>query len=197
MDLKTTTRPNRHADQFRAIKSLLPSVAGRPVEVANIGSGLAVKYLGRLAEETVPGWDLVKRFESGVRRIPMPDACFENYEARELARALDGVDFNFTVIDINPKVVRVVAASMPERKVRTAVADLAVPSPPSLAPLAGAFDLIVTFAMMVRVPKAGQANAANTIRGLLRPGGILLTDWDFTSADCRPVPGRPGFFVHA
>lgn len=152
MDLKTTTRPNRHTAQFREVRALLaPPADGRPLEVANIGPGLAVKYFGRLAEETVPGWDIVKRIESGIRRIPMPDACFENYETHELVRMLEGLPFRLTVIDINPKVVRIVARSMPDRSVETVVADLGAERPASLLPLYGKFDLVVAFTVIGRV----------------------------------------------
>ena len=196
MDLKTTTRPNRHTAYFLALRPLLaPPPDGRPLEVAEIGPGLAVKYFGRLAEETVPGWDIVKRIESGIRRIPMPDVCFETYEPHELVRGLEGLPFRRTVIDINPKVVRIAAKSMPDRAVATVVANLGEERPASLQPLKGKFDLVVAFAVMARVKEAVRGNAERNIGCLIRPGGFLLSDWP--AEGCVALPERHGVSVRS
>ena len=109
MDLKTTTRPRRSVAAFHVLRSLLRQPpGGHPLEILNVGPGLAVKYLGRLSAEAVPGWDFFRRIEAGVRRVPMPDGFFESYETGELLTALAGLPVRLTVTDINPRVVRVV-----------------------------------------------------------------------------------------
>lgn len=177
MDLKTTTRPKRRSAQFRQIRDLvLPPPDGRALEVAEVGPGLAVRYLGRLAEEGLPGWDLVKRLESGVRRIPMPDACFENYETLELKRALGGIPSSLTVIDVNPRVVRIIARR--QAGVVPIVADLAIWKPGALVPLFARFDLVVAFAVLGRVPSGSKDVARANIGALVKPDGVLLMDDD-------------------
>jgi hypothetical protein len=190
LQLKTTTRPNRHVAELRAARSLLSAPAdGRPLEIADVGPGLAVKYLGRLADQRVPVWNLVKRIESAIRRIPMPDGCYENYEAHELVRALDGLRFNLTVIDVNPKVVRVIAKEMANRNVSPVVADLGIEDPPSLAPLRGKFDLVVAMTVIGRVKSRLEYTANLNIAGLVRLGGVLLASGDFTDTECAPIEG--------
>jgi SAM-dependent methyltransferase len=124
----------------------------------------------------------------------MPDAWYENYEAHELVQALAGLPLNLTVIDINPKVVRVIAKDMPDRKVTTAVADLGVDRPASLQPLRGKFDLVVALTVIGRMPERLFGNAYANIVSLVKPGGLLLATGDFPKTECEPVPGLSGFY---
>lgn len=198
MDLKTTTRPNRHAEQFREARRLLDLERfDRPIEVLEVGPGLAVKFLGRLAEEGRPAWDLVKRIETGVRRIPMPDACYESYETGELLAALHGLPVRLTILDINPRVLRIVRQAHAGIPIETVVADLGEERPASLLPLYGRFDLVVANAVLARVGNPGRNNACEAIRSLVKPGGILLGTGGFAAAGFQEVSGKPNFYVRA
>ena len=194
MDLKTSTYPRRHQRAFAALRTLIDQDSdGRVLKVANIGPGLAVKHLGRLAGRRSLVADIVRRIETGIRRLPMPDPCFENYETRELAAALNGLTFDLTVIDVNPRVVRIVQRSLGDRPVAGIVADLRAPSPPQLQPMAGAFDVVVAFAVVSRTGQ-GRGNAIDNIRGLVRPGGFLVGSGEFASGDYVAVEGVDNMF---
>jgi hypothetical protein len=196
MDLKTTTRPNRWVTQLCDARSLLARPADGCLEVAEIGPGLAVKYLGRLCDPSTTGWGFFRRIETGIRRVPMPDMCFENYETRELIQALEGLDFNLTVMDINPKVVRVVQKRFPEEVKETVVADLGTER--DLLPLYGKFDLVVALEVISRVAVIGMAdrkerfeNARANLTGLVKPGGLLVASGNLETGGCVRVKGRP------
>lgn len=195
MDLKTTTRPNRNKDRFLLLQSVLrPPPNGRPLEVLNVGPGLAVKYFGRLSEESVPGWDLFRRIESGIRRVPMPDVCFESYETRELLEALDRLPINLTILDVNSKVLRVVKRSTAKVAVATVNADLGIANSPSLAPYAEHFDVVVAQAVLGRIKSSRREIATENLRRMLRPGGVLLSAGVAPTADCVPIGDHAGLF---
>src|SRR3990172_9163123 len=140
MDLKTTTRPNRHA-RFLFLRSLLGTGpdAG-PIEVMNVGPGLAVKYLGRLAAQNILARDIFRWIETGVRRVPMPDAFFESYETGELLQTLEALPIRLTILDVNPRVLRIVRKTHAHLPIEAVVADLGEERPASLIPLYGRFD---------------------------------------------------------
>ncbi len=168
--------------------------SGRPLEVANVGPGLAVKYLGRLAATDVPGWDFFRRIESGVRRVPMPDAFYENYETAELVAALGDMPFRLTLVDINPRVVRVVGNAMRGHTVDHVLADLGEERSVKLAPYRGKFDLVVAFAVVGRVKDRVRENARENVRSLVRPGGLLLGSGDLPGNDFVQVSPDSSFF---
>jgi len=195
MDLRTTTRPRRHAEQFRRIVGLLPSrPAGVPLKVVNVGPGLAIKYLGRLSATDMPLWDFFRRIETGLRRIPMPDSFYENYEAHELVAALAAVPFELTLLDINPKVLRVAGKSLAAVAPRTVAVDLGQADAPALRPLAGTFDVVVAYAVIARIPQRLADQAAKNIRSLLKPGGILLGGSEVVLPEWESVEGETGFY---
>jgi SAM-dependent methyltransferase len=198
IDLKTTTRPRRHAGEFRELRRFLAAPSsGRPLEVANVGPGLAVRYFGRLSAADIPGWDFFRRIESGIRRIPMPDAFYENYETAELIAALGDVPFNLTLVDINPRVVRVVERNTPGRKVDHVLVDLGEARSVRLAPYRGKFDVVVAFAVIGRVKDRLRENARDNVRSLLRPGGILVSGGDIVTEDFTPLSAEHGLFRRA
>jgi hypothetical protein len=194
MDLKTTTRPNRHTTQFQTARSLLEAARlERPIDVLEVGPGLAVKFLGRLTDERNPGWDLVKRIESGIRRIPMPDVCYENYETRELLEALRGFPIRLTILDVNARVLRIVKGMHSDVPIETVVADLGVRGSAALADHYGRFDLVVAQAVLGRVRRTVRDIARDNLVSLARPGGLLLVDGDLAAVGCEPVDGFAGF----
>lgn len=192
MDPKTSTWPQRHAAELAELRRLLPA-GNRRLTVANVGPGLAVKYLGRFANRKTVLAEIIRRFETGVRRLPLPDLCFENYEAVELAEALAERPFALTAVDINPRVVRVVVNALAPHA-KGVVADLGVAHAPALAPLRDSFDVVFSFAMVQRVPTGFAKIARENIRSLVRPGGLLVGGGDFSGGDVEPIEGKPGFF---
>ena len=195
VDPKTSTWPRRHVQAFADIRPLLaPPADGRPLEVADVGPGLAVKHLGRLAARTTLLQDIFRRIETGVRRVPMPDAFYENYETHELVEARVGLPFRLTLIDINPRVVRVVRGSLEGHAVEGVIADLGVENPPALTPLRGTFDLVVAFAVVARIPGPLADTALGNIRSLLKPGGLLVGSGAFAAADCVRIADGQSVF---
>ena len=196
VDPKTSTWPRRHVQAFADIRPLLaPPADGRPLEVADVGPGLAVKHLGRLAARTTLLQDIFRRIETGVRRVPMPDAFYENYETHELVEALVGLPFRLTLIDINPRVVRVVRGSLEEgHAVEGVIADLGVENPPALTPLRGTFDLVVAFAVVARIPRPLADTALGNIRSLVKPGGLLVGSAAFAAPDCVRIADGQNVF---
>ena len=195
MDLKTTTLPARHTELFRQARSLLAAGHGKaPLHVLEAGPGLAVKYLGRLSARSVPANDIFKRIETGVRRVPWPDAFYESYEPGDLLRALDGLPVRLTVLDVNPRVLRVISRLPLQQPVKTVRADLSQAEPESLKPLYGTFDLVVAMAVIGRVKWHGRDNARTNLRRLARLGGIILGEVDSPARDHAVIPGHPLFY---
>jgi hypothetical protein len=196
MDLKTTTRPKRSTAEFEALRRIVKAPSsGRPLEVANIGPGLAVRYFGRLTATSIPGWQVFRRLESGLRRIPMPDFAYENYETSELIAALGDIPFNLTVIDINPRVARVVTGNTRRHSVQAVLADLGEERSVRLAPYRGKFDVIVAIAVIGRVKQKAQENARDNVRSLLRPGGILVGGSDVAEGAFARVAEGENLFL--
>ena len=182
MDLKTTTRPGRNAGGFRDLRGLLKPTTGAPVAVLEAGPGLAVKYLGRMG-------GLLQLVERLARRLPLPDSSYESYETAELLSSLDGLDIRLTLLDINPRPLKVIADRMPGARIRTQVADLGLPSPAVLAPLMGTFDLVVAMHLVGRISDAGERrNAQANLRALAKPGGLIFANQaDLLAPDCMRV----------
>jgi hypothetical protein len=198
MDLKTTTRPRRRKAEFTLLRQFVKAPpSGRPLEVANVGPGLAVRYFGRLAASDFPGGDLFRRIESGIRRIPLPDAFYENYETAELVAALGDIPFNLTLIDINPRVVRVVARNMSGHHVDHVLVDLGEERSARLAPYRSKFDLVVAFAVVGRVKEKGRDAARDNIRSLIRPGGLLVANQDLVTEEFSRLGEHKGVYRKA
>ncbi len=194
MDLRTTTRPNRNIDLFRTARTLLS--AGdreRPIAIIEVGPGLAVKHLGRLADQKYPLWDFVRRIESGIRRIPMPDGCYESYETRELCASLSGLQIRVTILDINPRVVRIVKAINADLPIEPVVADLGAEVPTGFSAFVGRYDLVVANAVLVRIPVSRRETARRNLLSLAAPHGLVLTEVDDCPAGFERVAGAPRF----
>jgi hypothetical protein len=162
--IPTTTRPRR--SDFRPLRAFLESRIGKSqFEVLDVGPGLAVKYIGRLCAEDVPGWEIFRRAETAIRRLPLPERWFESYEPGEILEALDGLPVHMTVIDIVPLVVRTVARSYPA--VDAMMGDLKTFAP------GRQFDAVVARHMLGRIGE-GRAYAESNLRRLVAPDGFLF-----------------------
>lgn len=195
MDLRTTTRPRRLAGELKTARALVEATApGRPIDMLEVGPGLAVRYLGRLAEETRPAADIFRRIEVGVRRIPMPDSWLESYETGELLAAFEGLPIRLTILDINPRVLDIVRGLHPRVLLRSIVADLGQERPAALVPIYGSFDLVIAHAVLGRIASGVRERAGENLVRLARPGGLLFVGRDFASVECDPVDGSAGFY---
>jgi len=191
MDLATTTYAGRHRRLLERLATLAPP--GR-LRILEVGPGLAVRGLGRLAARGAPGRAVFKGVETLVRRLPLPDGAFENYETEDLLEAFGRDRVDLTLLDINPRALSVVAANLVPFAVTTVRADLADPALPAHRELARPFDLVVALATLGRIPEGRRAAAALNLVRLTRPGGLVAEDTGLTAAgglvratDCEHV----------
>ncbi|MCW5715100.1 MAG: class I SAM-dependent methyltransferase [Bauldia sp.] len=173
MDLGTTTYAGRHRRLLEGLAALAP--AG-PLRVLEVGPGLAVRGLGRLASRGVPGRAVFKGLETLVRRLPLPDGAYENYETEDLLAAFGRGRVDLTLLDINPRSLAVIAANLAPLRVTTVNADLADAALPRRPELAGRFDVIVALSTIGRIPEERRQAAADNLVRLARPGGLVAED---------------------
>lgn len=192
---KTTTWPERHKPVIVAVRAMMAARnPAQPVSVLDVGLGMAIKTIGR--QNGIGRHQLVKRIESAVRRLPLPDFFYENFEAQEIADAFTGLPFRMTLADINPKLLRVTAAQLGGIVENTVAADLTIPENPAFEALRGRFDAVFCFATIGRLGNqqnraAGMANVAS----FLKPGGLLATDDPERSIVLAPVAGHQMIYM--
>lgn len=194
MDLATTTYAGRHRRLLGRLASLAP--AGR-LRILEVGPGLAVRGLGRLAARSVPGRAVFKGIETLVRRLPLPDGAYENYETEDLLSAFGRDRLDLTLLDINPRSLSVIAANLAPLAVTTVTADLADPALTLRREFAHTFDVVVALATIGRIPEGRRPAAAANLARLTRPGGLVAEDTGLTAAaglvqatDCEHVYRR-------
>jgi len=172
---KTTTFPRRRTAVLADIAGLLPPPGPEPLEVLEIGPGLALKGIGR--HNDWGGLKLIKRLETALRRIPFPDSFYENFETTEILASFGERPVNLTLLDVNAKLLRVIKANMAPAAVNTVAGDLGIAGNPAFARLQGRFDVVFCFATIGRVPgETGRANARRNVASFLKPGGLLASD---------------------
>ncbi|MGV8838681.1 MAG: hypothetical protein ACWA6X_00090 [Bauldia sp.] len=173
MQLQTTTYAGRHKRLLAQIASLAPP--GR-LRILECGPGLAVRGLGRLSSRGVPGRPLFKGIETLVRRLPLPDGAYENYETGELLDAFGRDRVHLTLLDVNPRSLTVISANLAPYRVATVTADLADPATPLRPDLADGFDVVIALATVGRIPDDRRDSAAQNLLRLTRPGCIVVED---------------------
>jgi hypothetical protein len=193
LDFKTTTRPFRNAEALRQASALLADrPTSAPLHILEVGPGLAVKGLGRMLTPATPARRILRAAETFLRRVPMPDRFFENYETLELLQIFAAWPVRLTVIDINPRVLRIIAANLSDVALETRTADLSQADNPTLAAFRGKFDVTVAFSILSRIPTAARDIAVAHLRNVTRPGGLVLAnDHDVSAADCRRLADSP------
>lgn len=178
MELQTTTYAGRHRLLLERLASLAPK--GR-LRILEAGPGLAVRGLGRLAARGVPGRPLFKAVETLVRRLPLPDGAYENYETREILDAFGRDRVDLTLLDINPRSLAVISGNLAPFPVTTVTADLADPALALRRELAAGFDVVIALATVGRVPETLRAAAAENLVRLTRPGGLIAEDQGYVA----------------
>lgn len=175
MQLQTTTHRGRSIGTLRAAAELV-DVAGRPVRVLQVGPGLAVRYLGRLTGEGVTGRPFFKGLEALIRRLPMPDALYENYESGEIVEVFGPRPVELTVIDINPKSLSVIAGHLTPFgiTVTPVVGDITEIGLVDRLGLAERFDVVVALNMVLRVADKLKDRAAANLVEAAMAGGIVV-----------------------
>ncbi len=172
MDLKTTTFVGRNVGLLQTAADMVPR-AGR-VRVLEVGPGLAVRRLGRLAAPGRPFRTIFKWAETLARRLPLPDRWYENYESEEIIAAFGRDRVDLTVVDINPRSLEIIAGQLAPFPVATIEADLGT-FDPQAAGLAGQFDVVIALAMLGRILQTEpRLRAAATLIALARPGGLVV-----------------------
>lgn len=187
MELRTTTRRSRNLAVLEEARSLLARPApGEVMRVLEVGPGLAVKYLGRAPARIRP---VVQPLETVLRRLPMPDACFENYETGEILSIFAGWPIALTLIDINPRVLRIVQGNHGAAALDAKTVDLGETGNPTIESLSRRFEVIVALSTLSRVPRAVRQIAVLNLRRMAKPGAlIVVNDIDISGPGCRLVP---------
>ncbi len=187
---KTTTWPDRHKAVIDDVRALIAARSpAEPIAVLDVGLGMAIKIIGR--QNALGSYYLVKRFETAIRRLPLPDYFYENFEAQEIADAFSGLPFRMTLADINPKLLRLTAAQIGDAVEAVVAGDLTIPENPAFESLRGRFDAVFCFATIGRLgnPQNRAAGMAN-VASFLKPGGLLATDDPERSIVLAPVAGH-------
>lgn len=196
MDLGTTTYAGRHRGLLASLAAIAPD---GPLRILEVGPGLAVRGLGRLAARGIPGRSLFKAIETLVRRLPLPDRAYENYETEDLLAAFGRQRIDLTILDINPRSLAVIAGNLAPLRVATVTADLSDPALARRSDLVGSFDVIIALATIGRIPLERRAAAALNLVRLTRPGGLVAEDTGrvatiagMTATGCAQVSRRTG-----
>lgn len=173
MDVKTTTYPARNV---ALLKAAADSMRQRPIAIVEVGPGMVLKGLGTRFRPRQFLWPAVKVLETLLRRVPFPDSWYDSYETSEILGVFDpgGSDrVTVTVVDINPKPLRVIRRKLGAAAV--ACRNLDIAGNEIGADLKGAFDVAIAFAAIERVPVNRQGLAAGNLVGMLKVGGLLAT----------------------
>ena len=175
MELQTTTHRGRSLGTLRAAASLV-DIDDRAIRVLQVGPGLAVRYLGRLTGVGVAGRPFFKGLEALVRRLPMPDALYENYESAEIVDVFGPRAVELTVIDINPKSLKIVSASLTPFgiAVTPVVGDITEVGFVERLRLTERYDVVVALNMVLRVADKLKDRAAANLIAAAAPGGVLV-----------------------
>jgi len=187
LNVKTTTFVNRNTDLFRRIQAQLIAADRKKLKILQVGPGMATKFVGRFND--YGRWRPVKRLETVLRRLPLPDACYENYETGELLSVFRAHEPELTVADIARKPLNVVARNFRDAPVMTVRLDLSDRRAGESAGLLGKFDLVVCMATVVRVPRKLQGTALENLVKFAAPGGLIVTDQDMTGCGMARIEG--------
>ena len=179
MDLKTTTFVGRNVGLLQTVADMAPKATR--LRVLEVGPGLAVRQLGRLASPGRPFRTMFKGIETLTRRLPLPDRWYENYESGEIIATFGRARIELTVLDINPRSLAVIREQLTPFPVATIVADLAAMDPGEIG-LAGKFDVVIALAMLGRIQPAPRPTAAANLIACARPGGLVVENgFDLTA----------------
>lgn len=174
--MRTTTYRGRHTELLRVAAALIARPKDRRLRVLEVGPGLAVKAFGRRAGYGTPGRALAKAAETLVRRLPLPDSWYENYESEDILEAFGPADTALTILDVNPRTLRVIASNLAGRGIVTVPADLADAALADHQALKDRFDVVVALATVGRIAPGQQARAVDNLIALTLPGGLVIED---------------------
>ena len=185
---KTTTHPNRNYPFIKAAQGLLASEKpSGQLKILQVGCGMALKYFGRL--NGLGKHRIFKRVETGLRRIPLPEFAYENYETVEIVEIFNSMEFALDVIDINSKALSVVSRTIKRPDFRAFEADITRPSAPVFADMVGAYDAVICFFTVSRTGSAENVKIAQeTVFSFVKPGGLFIGDHRHDNPQFTPVP---------
>ena len=176
MDLGTTTYAGRHSKLFKDAAELVVGPGGRPLQILEIGPGLSVRWLGRVSGKPAFIRIILKGVETVVRRLPLPDSCFENYESEEILTAFGRQRSELSLMDVNPRPLRVIGQNPKIPVAAKLTADLTALQLEPGHPQFEAFDVVVALTTLARIPVDKRARAAENIAAMTRRGGWVLAD---------------------
>lgn len=178
LDVKTTTFVNRHTQAFTTANDLLPADK-QGISILQVGPGMAVKGVGRFNH--LGKWQIIKRLETALRRLPLPISFYENFETREILDIFAKHSPQMTVGDISPKSLNSIKYNYGDEIANTIQLDLGQDLAPGGVSSIGQFDVVICLVTVNRVPRPLWEQARNNIGNFTRPGGILITDQNMTS----------------
>lgn len=168
MELKSTTHKNRNIPLLGVLADIFPKA--QMLDVLEIGPGAAVKFIGRYTGFDAPFRRILKPLETALRRLPLPQSAFENYESVELFNAIANIN-SLTISDMNPRVVKIARAGLPATaNVIGKQVDITTQSFDSV------YDVIVCLNVISRTALTDQPQAAKTVFAALAPQGVLAID---------------------
>ncbi len=174
MDFETTTFQGRNVRLLAAARDALGATEGRRLRILQIGPGLSVRYLGRWQAEGSLLRPLFKGTETLVRRLPLPNSWYENYESAEILDTFGRERVDLTILDVNPRVVEIVAANLLPTRVSPFAGNFGDPAVDWPARLGGDFDVVVALAVLHRIASPDwRRRAVADIAAMTRPGGVI------------------------
>lgn len=172
MDLRTTTFPGRNLSLLAEARRLAPRA--EPLRILEVGPGLAVRGFGRRTAKGTVFSGLFRRAEMVLRRLPLPDAWFENYETEEIIEAFAPTVIDLTIADINQRTLAIIARNLGGQPISTLVLDLTEEDAARRQGLAGRFDVVIALSTIGRIDRARRNAAAKTLIETAKPGGIIV-----------------------
>ena len=176
MDLGTTTYSGRHSKLLKDAAELVMKPGERPLRILEIGPGLSVRWLGRVGGKPAFVRAILKGVETAVRRLPLPDSCFENYESDEILTAFGRQRSELSLMDINPRPLRVIGQNPKIPLASKLTADLTKLQLEPSHPQFEAFDVVVALTTLARIPVDGRSLAAANVAAMTRGGGWVIAD---------------------
>ncbi|MEE9375353.1 MAG: hypothetical protein V3V04_03345 [Rhizobiaceae bacterium] len=179
LDVKTTTYPERNTNRFDNAKELLRQANVKEINILQVGPGMALKGVGRL--NNLGKLRLIKRLETGLRRLPLPVSFYETYEPHEVISTFSEFLASITVADISQKSLDVVERTVSHKNLTVTQLDLTSKNSDDFEHLKNKFDLIICVNTIIRTgSQANRTIARQNLHSFAKDKSMIISESDFS-----------------
>lgn len=179
LNVKTTTYPERHTKKFEDACALFKKAKYTKINILQVGPGMALRGIGRF--NNIDNLKIIKRLETGLRRIPFPVSCYESYEPKEVLSIFSDLNPQLTVADISQKSLDVVDKTVLDENLSTVNLDLTTSDTKQLNRLKNKFDLIVCLATVIRTGSMSNRRVAcKNLNSFAKDKSIIISESGFS-----------------